>query len=497
MTLFCKVLYGGRKMETEKDLERDPESELPRAGSLLVAALALGTLADLLLYGQRQGVGATLFLWALPCALWMLLRRNGIRASKTSLWPLVGAYAFFAGMLTLRASEFVTGLNLTACCFLLALLARFALPGQLTTLRLGELLGAPFVLFAASLHRAAPSVGEVACALRSTESRQSAGPLVRGLLLTLPVLLILVPLLASADPVFSQYVGSLLRWLQPERWQEQALRGALVILTAWLAAGGLTLALTSRRTVAPESALEELPLGFVEAMTVLSSVALVFGAFLSVQLAYLFGGAARVLSVPGLTYAEYARRGFAELVTVAVLTLALILGLQALTRRTGKQGVGFAGLATGIVAETLVLLSSAWSRMAAYEAAYGATQTRLHVDVFILWLGVALLWLVVTLWSRPWSSRFAIGGLVCALGFAASLDLLNPDALVARRTVLRWEQTGKLDRSALYSLSRDANAELHTLLKRLPEGPTRAELASLLRPGSQPAEPWQSWHATR
>ncbi|WP_395145480.1 DUF4153 domain-containing protein [Armatimonas sp.] len=473
------------------------EKNLPRAGSLLVVGLGLGALADWLLYGQQLGLGWTLFLGALPLALLILLRHNGIRPAWASLGPLLGGYAFFAVMLSVRSSEFVTALNATACVFLLALLARFALPGQLRELRLGELLGVPFSLLGATLHRAAPSVAEVAKTLQSAEKRRSAGPLVRGLLLSLPVLIVLVPLLASADAIFASYVTEITHWLRPERWEEQAGRVFYVLLITWLTVGGLTMALTSRRLSASPKAPEELPLGFVEAMTVLSSVALVFGAFLSIQLTYLFGGAARVLSVPGLTYAEYARRGFAELVTVAVLTLALILGLQALTRRTGKQASGFSGLSTVIVLETLVLLSSAWNRMAAYESAYGATQTRLHVDVFILWLGVALLWLIVTLWSRPWSPRFAIGALVCALGFAASLNLLNPDAYVVRRNAQRWEKTGKLDTDALYDLSEDANAELRRLCQKLPEGEQRRKLQGWIGPHQRPLGTWQSWHAAR
>ncbi|WP_309716567.1 DUF4173 domain-containing protein [Armatimonas sp.] len=471
------------------------ESRLPRAGSLLVAALGVGALADGLLYGQEIGLGTTLFLFLLPVALWVLLRHNGIRTAWQSLGPLLAVFAFFAVMLTLRASEFVTGLNLLACVFLLALLARFAVPGQLAELRLGELLGAPFVLLGASLKRGAPAVSEVLMALKSTEKRQSIGPLFRGVLLSVPVLLVLVPLLASADAVFSRYVTELGKLFLPERWQEQALRLGLVLLTSWLVAGGLALALTAQRVLVAEKAPEELPLGFVEAMTVLSSVATVFGIFLWIQLAYLFGGATRVLTVPSLTYADYARRGFAELVTVAALTLALILSLKATTKRTGKQPTHFAALSSLIVAETLVLLLSAWRRMATYEAAYGATQTRLHVDVFIVWLGLTLLWLVVTLWSRPWSSRFAIGGLACALGFAASLNILNPDALVAHQNIQRWEKTGKLDSRTLYYLSDDARSEITALIKRLPAGEQRQYLEERLERGSSKPKTWQSWHA--
>lgn len=476
----------------------ETEESRPRAGSLLSVALVLGVLADGLLFDQGVGIGGTLFLLALPAALLGLLRRNQVRPAWGSLFPLLGSYGFFAVMLTVRASGFLTDLNLLACLFLLGLLARFTVPGQLGLLRLGELLGAPFVLLGACLKRAAPAVATVAEAIRQGESRRSAGPLLRGLLLSVPVLIVLVPLLASADAVFATYVTHLSQWLRPERFTEQAARLGLVLLTAWLTAGGLTLALTATRTGRLPREQEELPLGFVEAMTVLSSVALVFGAFLGVQFQYLFGGAARVQAVPGLTYAEYARRGFGELVAVAFLTLALVLGLHSLTRRTGKQPRLFAALGSGIVAETLVLLCSAWSRMAAYESAYGATQTRLYVDVFILWLGAALLWLALTLWSKKGSQRFAVGALACAIGFVASLNLLNPDLHVARTNTARWERTGQLDTDALRGLSADARPALRALLPRLTEA-QRQELSGYTTPLAlrpNPRRNWQSWHAT-
>ena len=429
------------------------EAKAPKTGSLLAAGLTLGALANLLLFRQDLGLGWTLFLLALPAAFVALLRVNAVRTTWASFGPLLGAYVFFSVMLTVRASEFVTFLNVGACVILLALMARFALPGCLSDLRLGELFITPFALLGESLHRAAPVAFEMKKTLESTEKRHSARPLMRGLLLSSLVLLIFVPLLASADAVFANYLKDLSRWLQPERWQEQAERVLLVLATAWLAIGGLTHALTSRRDLSLPRLIEGLPLGYIEAMTVFSSVALVFGAFLSIQLKYLFGGAARVLAVPGLTYADYARRGFAELVTVAVLTLALVIGLNRVTRRVETQRNVFPALTTLIVGETLVLLASAWNRMAAYEAAYGATQTRLHVDAFILWLGIALLWLVFTLWSRIWSARFAIGGLACALGFAASLDLINPDApggASQRPTLASDGQAGReVPRSAL------------------------------------------------
>jgi hypothetical protein len=258
--------------------------------------------------------------------------------------------------------------------------------------------------------------------------------------------------------------------------------------------GGLTFALTAKPYAVKSQIGDKYLLGFIEAMTVLSSVALVFGSFLSIQITYLFGGSARVHSIPGMTFAEYARRGFAELVLVSLLTLMLVLGLSAVSRRAGYQAIGFSVLASVIVAETLVLLCSAWSRMATYEAAYGATQTRIQVDVFILWLGAAMLWLVLTLWSRTWAPRFAIGGLICGLGYIASLNVLNPDALVAKRNIQRWQETGKLDLRALCALSDDAKELIIPLTNKLDDSNSRQRIHTWIASHNQRSTPWQSWH---
>ena len=469
-----------------------------RAWPLAITALALGGLGELLLFHPGPGLGTSLFLLLLPAALGGLLRIHGLRPHGPSLWPLLGAYGFFATMLSVRASAFVTALNGLACLLLLALLACLALPGQLLEIRLTAIFSAPCRLLAASLYRAAPIVAStldsVLSYLKNTDKRSTIWPILRGLLLSVPVLLILIPLLASADSVFADHLLLLGRWFNPEQIFNTIWRLNRAGFVTWLTLGGLAFALTAKPFALKSQTGDTRPLGFIEAMTVLSSVALVFGSFLSIQITYLFGSATRVLSVTGMTFTEYARRGFAELVLVSLLTLILVLGLSAVTQRAGQQAIGFSALATVIVAETLVLLGSAWNRMATYEAAYGATQTRIQVDVFILWLGVALLWLVLTLWSRPWAPRFAIGGLICGLGYVASLNILNPDALVAKRNIQRWQETGHLDVNALCGLSHDAKNLLVPLASKLQDRDSRQAINTWITSHSKPIKTWQSWH---
>jgi hypothetical protein len=255
---------------------------------------------------------------------------------------------------------------------------------------------------------------------------------------------------------------------------------SLALGAAWLIGGGFVYALT-RRDVPPVSAdpARRLPVGFVESMTVLVSISLVFIAFIVIQFTYLFGGIEHVRSL-GLNYATYARRGFWELVSVATLTLALIHGLGAFTRRENEaEAHAFSGMGTMLVALTLVLLASALQRMQAYEAAWGATELRLYVDAFIAWLAIALVWFAVTLWRTD--LPFPIGALACGVGFLVTLNLQNPDNAIVRRNIAQCQATGQLDLGTLRPLSDDAVPALCDAYDRLPDGPSRQKVAVLLR----------------
>jgi len=238
-------------------------------------------------------------------------------------------------------------------------------------------------------------------------------------------------------------------------------------------------------------------------MTPLVLVCGLFASFVAIQFAYLFGGNARVQEIPGLTYAAYARQGFAELVTVAVLTLGVATLWQRLLRReNAAQERGFQAVTTLLTLLTLVLLASAYQRMSVYEAAYGETAMRLYVDTFIAGLGIVLLWFTLTLWAG-WQRFFAFGALLCGLGCLAWMNVQNPDDAVARTSVAR-ALAGKqsLEEWTLRSMSNDAIPALCDGLDRLRGADQQALITALsTRLGDLEAQRrqtrWPSWNVSR
>ncbi len=404
---------------------------------LVLAGLGLGILFDVLFNGKMLGVNAPALALAVLAGLTVVLGWERVRPLAANLW-LPGALLFFAAMVAVRDSGFLTFLNVCACLVLLALIAVYLAQRSAGPIGLVELALAPLRAVVGSLGHAGQATRQGLRPLGRArgEARRQAMPVLRGLLVAIPVLLLFGALLASADLVFAERIQQvfgqeLLRAIA--RWAGHAV---VVAAAGLVLAGGLAYTVRQRKAdwVDDISSVRTPRLsGVTEASIVIGSVNLLFFLFVLVQIPYLFGGQVNV--VPGkFTYAEYARRGFGELVVVAVLVFGLLVVLRSLVPRDSRrQRLAFRVPATLLLGLTCVLLASAFKRLLLYEQAYGFTQMRIYPHVFMVWLAALLAWLAVCLWLRR--DLLAIGVLVAALGFAGTLDVLNPDAFVVRENL--------------------------------------------------------------
>jgi hypothetical protein len=198
-----------------------------------------------------------------------------------------------------------------------------------------------------------------------------------------------------------------------------------------------------------------------------------------VQFRYLFGGDATVQITPDLTYAEYARRGFFELVVAVVLVVPILLAADWLVdRRVGRDVILFRGLAGVQIGLVLVIAGSALQRLRLYHASYGLTDSRFYAMTLLVWIAVVLCWLAVTV-LRGRRDSFAFVTLVSGLATVALLFLVNPDATIARANVARAASADgpvRFDVAYATSLSADAVPVLIDALEALP-GDARCPLA--------------------
>ncbi|MCL4267708.1 MAG: DUF4173 domain-containing protein [Anaerolineae bacterium] len=452
---------------TEPEVTRPSRlAHIQSPGRILVAGLGLGIVADVLVFGKPLGMGLLLFVLLAVAVLWRVNRGEGVTAVRPNLWLLLPLF-FFAGMVAVRANATLTTLNTLAVLCLLAYLVFFWGRGRVQNLGLVDMGLLPLRVSGHALTLTPPIVAEsVDMEAVQRHGRRSFFPVLRGLLLAAPMLLVFTALLAMADTIFAHTVEtafSLDIFAHLFNW---AGHGLMIGLAAWLLTGGLAYGAMRRYGRDDQSrfeaTLQQIPrhfsLGYIETITLLVTVNLLFLMFVLIQFTYLFGSVVYI-QLENFSYAEYARRGFFELLLVVILSIGLILGLNWLTRRESKRQIKlFNGLSTLLIGLVLVMLASAFRRMVLYEAQFGYTELRLMVYVFVGWLAPLLAWFAVTLWRRP--DRFALGVLAAALGFLVTLNLLNPDAFIARQNLARYIATGDLDAVYLTSLSDDATPYL-------------------------------------
>jgi hypothetical protein len=308
-----------------------------------------------------------------------------------------------------------------------------------------------------------------------------------GLVLAIPPLLIFGALLMGADAVFSNLAVRFLHAVPTH-----------LLLTAFIAyiVGGYLRGLLFGKDLNLGTQKLRLPfsLGAIEMGVLLGLLDLLFLAFVAVQVRYFFGGSALVRATTGITYSEYARRGFFQLLAVAALLLPFLLLVHWLLRPDDAPGQRLFKWLAGIqIALLFVVMASALQRMRLYQAEYGLSEQRLYPTAFMGWLTVVFIWFCLTV-LRGQRERFAFGAMVAGFLLVATLHVINPDALIAR-TNLERARTGHIfDAGYVASLSADAVPEIVAGLPTL-NPVDRCKLSkALLNDWASPERPdWRSW----
>lgn len=478
---------------------------------LWLLALALGWIFDLLFWNKEPGISFFLFVALTLTAGILLLSQSGIQAARNT-WFLLVPIGFFAVFTFIRLEPLTAFLGHVISLFLMGILAISYQSGKWTLYSLADYVSGFFKLAFSLIAEPLIFQAQASKARSETETetkRPSAfWPVVRGLLFAIPVLAFFTGLLASADMVFAQRVEGLVELFSLEKLPEYIFRMIYISILAYALAGVFLHAAKQgqdEKLLGVDKPLVPAFLGFTEAAIVLGSVNLLFASFVFIQFQYFFGGLENI-RLDGYTYADYARNGFGELVTVAFFSLLLFLGLSAITRREqGNQRQIFSGLGIFLVALVGVMLVSAFQRLVLYEIAYGFTRLRTYTHVFIIWLGILLVATIV-LELRNRQRAFALAAIVASLGFAASLTLMNVDGFIVRQNISRHLEGDALDVGYLASLSHDAIPVLANLYQSPAlDAATRNQVGAALacfdhqnsfRQSEEP-QAWQSFHFSR
>ena len=485
----------------------------------LAAAAAVGVATDLTVRAGLIGVAAALLFLLAAAGLVV-----GARPTNPQALVLAGLAPLFGVWFAVRTSPWLLPFDALAAAGLLAVAASLARGGSVWDLRFTDLVVratyavghgvvAPGVLVRAA-RLVAPAKAEGGEEGRASRSLGIAV----GVLLAVPLVVVFGALLASADPVFASFFDpvSLLGHV------------VLIVLGAWLAAALVRLAL-AKQPVRPEVDFRWLSAS--GAVTVLVAIDALFAAFAAAQLVALSEGGRKVIETAGLTWAEYARSGFFQLLTVASLTVVVVLTLRGWAKADGRTGRLVTWLGVLTVGLTMTLVVVAFRRLDLYIDTFGLTMLRLFSSLFTVWVGVVLALLAAALvWPALSAARRTnpvreepevvrrrgqdapprawFGPVAAAAGLALllALNVVNPEALVVRHNVQAADRpdpegTRAVDTFDPEYATRLSDDAIPTVVASLPSLSAEAQTEALVRIGCDDPplshSGWAAWNWSR
>lgn len=330
---------------------------------------------------------------------------------------------------------------------------------------------APFRVVVSTAHEAAVAPSSV----RSPRARS----IIRGSILALPVAVVLIALLASADPIIRWTTDRFVEWLPDWSFPPRVLF-FLFLLTLTLGANALGIRQITPKLPQFPAVTNRVTVGLTEQRMVLWSAVVILWLFVLLQISYFVHPPPGVTGT-GVTFAEFARRGFGELSFAVTLVGAIIILLH-YTRppdTTERDRVILQRLEFALIIALELILISAFRRVVLYEQAYGFTEARVFAQAYMIGMAFALAALAWEVARKTISINFGRRVAEIALGVFTILVFWNFEAWIVNKNVDRVAVGGKFDPAHLMLLSADATP---ALIRRLPDlpAPQRDTLSGLL-----------------
>jgi hypothetical protein len=441
------------------------KENLIKSRIIIGVSLVLGLLFDYFFYSKVPGISFLLYILLILIGFFSISIICKKQIRNESLWLLI-PLIFFSAMVFIRSSYLLTFLNIVASLLLLLVIAEVSFGNRLKNFLIRDYVEIFFLPFR-FIRPLLTTMSGLFSSVRASKGEEVSLQVVRGIFMAIPVLFVFLVLFSSADLIFQKYLSNL---VSIDISPETVFRSILVLISTLIFIGAYSYSFKEKENqIASQKNTQKYNLGRIESSILLGSVNVLFFIFILVQLTYLFGGESNI-STQGFTYAEYARRGFFELIAVAIISFLLLLTTERyVIRKETDHTPGFKILSTALVVQVILIMTSAFTRLSLYEEAYGFTIMRLYSHAFIILLATIFGLLFYKIHKDKEENTFAFRIFVSTALFLAVMNLLNPDVFIARRNIERFSSTGKIDPYYLGRLSSDAVPETIKMLNILDE----------------------------
>lgn len=199
-----------------------------------LVALVLGLLFNYCFFGKQIGISFSVYAVLLLSVLFGLLAFFKIAYNKAVLWYLP-PILFFSAMIGIRDSVFLLFWNFVITVSLFFLMANHISGKSLKDYLLLDYIKTAAALPLKVIGKAFDALGKMLTVSKSLKENQKSAQIIKGIIITLPFLVLFLVLLSSADLVFNRLVSNLLSFnihINPNTVQQIIL--ILIFTFIWL-----------------------------------------------------------------------------------------------------------------------------------------------------------------------------------------------------------------------------------------------------------------------
>lgn len=425
---------------------------------------------DKVLLGRGFSTGAAIFCIALSLTAFFAMKKSGAKMNRFVIF-LFAMSLIFGGNLFITANEyakFASGFSsVTATAmFLLCTSCGYAKPQPYMGLDLmNAVLKRPFEGYSEAL----PAAVSVTRGIKG-KNLKNAKYIALGLLFALPATAVITILLSLADERMESLVAGIFGF---EFLPADMFSHIIIFVFSLLISCGIFSmifsAIRSRKTAEEANFLKSTfaeTCGKANGLLVYSAVTpicLIYVIFFFLQADYFLGGFMGNLP-KGQSFSEYARRGFFELCAVAVINAAIILIINGICEKQNGRPKALKFFTIFMSASTVLLVTTAMSKMVMYIGEYGYTQKRIYASILMIALAIMFIFVIVKqVWERFNLSMTAFvltTAMLCIFSFA------NVDSFIVNENY-RLYTSGKIAEFgvAYYNISADAFPALDRLAR--------------------------------
>ena len=350
-------------------------------GTIMTGSIILSIIQSILFWDKHLGISVFLFTTLAISFLIYVLYQNKKIVNKKALWFII-PIILLSSTYFLFNNAFFQVTNIIAIIILTFIMCIYLTKTKIKT---PQFLKNMIESGVGSLE-GVQEVGENLKKYKKENNikREKVKKIGKSILIVLPIILVVLILLATADSIFANMFEGITQGIKNITITQGTfsfyLRIITVLIVFFLIAGYL-LNLIQDNTLFTAEEQERISKGIqIESMTInmmLTLLNIIYAIFCTIQIANLF---TQIGNTEEFNYAEYARQGFFQLMLVSIINFViLVVSNNNRKEQTHKQKNYTKGMSIFILIFTVIIILSAFYRMNLYEQEYGYTYLRLFV----------------------------------------------------------------------------------------------------------------------